>query len=57
MAHFAELDEDNIVIHLHVIGNDIPTSDGPLGDNDIFLDPKLQLQVLPVTTVKRRVEA
>ena len=38
MAHFAELDEDNIVIHLHVIGDDTPTSDGPLGDNDMHVD-------------------
>ena len=38
MAHFAELDEDNIVIHLHIIGNDIPTSNGPLGDNDMHVD-------------------
>ena len=50
MAHFAELDEDNIVIHLHVIGNDIPTSDGPLGDNDMHVDGETYCQNLFTTT-------
>ena len=38
MAYFAELDEDNIVIHVHVIGDDIPTSNGNLLDNPKHVD-------------------
>ena len=38
MAHFAELDEDSIVIHRHLIGDDTPTSNGPLGENDMHVD-------------------
>ena len=34
MAHFAELNENNVVTRIVVIGNDIPTSKGPLGEND-----------------------
>ena len=32
MAHFAELDENNIVKRVVVVGNDVPTADGPLGE-------------------------
>jgi len=38
MAHFAELDENNIVKRVVVIGNGVPTSDGPLGENDMHPD-------------------
>jgi hypothetical protein len=38
MAHFAELDENNIVLRVLVVGNDIPTSSGPLGENDMHVD-------------------
>ena len=50
MAHFAELDEDNIVIHLHIIGDDTPTSNGPLGDNDMHVDGETYCQNLFKTT-------
>tara|TARA_R100000781_G_scaffold29729_1_gene21829 strand:+ start:545 stop:1045 length:501 start_codon:yes stop_codon:yes gene_type:complete len=50
MAHFAELDEDNIVIHLHVIGDDTPTSDGPLGNNDMHVDGETYCQNIFKTT-------
>lgn len=50
MAHFAELDEDNIVIHLHVIGDDTPTSDGSLGDNDMHVDGETYCQNIFKTT-------
>jgi hypothetical protein len=38
VAHFAELDENNIVTRVVVVSNDIKTSDGPLGDNDMHID-------------------
>ena len=38
MAHFAKLDENNIVTNVVVIGNGVPTSDGPLGENDMHPD-------------------
>ena len=38
MAHFAELDENNIVLRVVVVGNDINTSAGPLGENDMHVD-------------------
>ena len=38
MAHFAELDENNIVLRVCVVSNDIQTSDGSLGDNDKHVD-------------------
>jgi len=38
MATFAKLDENNIVIQTVKIGNDVPTSDGPLGENDMHVD-------------------
>ena len=38
MAHFAKLDENNIVLQVVVIGDGVPTSDGPLGENDMHPD-------------------
>ena len=38
MAHFAELDENNIVIRDVVVGNDVSTAAGPLGENDMHVD-------------------
>jgi hypothetical protein len=38
MAHFAELDENNIVLRVCVVDNNIQTSDGPLGENDKHID-------------------
>jgi hypothetical protein len=38
MAHFAELDENNIVLRVCVVDNNIQTSDGPLGENDMHID-------------------
>ena len=38
MAHFAELDGSNIVKRVVVVGNDISTSDGPLGTHDMHVD-------------------
>ena len=38
MAHFAKLDENNIVLEVVVIGNDIPTSNGLLAKNDMHPD-------------------
>ena len=38
MAIFAELDQDKIVIRKFVIGDDVPTTDGPLGENDMHPD-------------------
>ena len=38
MAYFAELDGDNKVKRVVVVGNDIPTAAGPLGDNDMHVD-------------------
>jgi hypothetical protein len=38
MAHFAELDENNIVTRVVVVGNDIATAAGPLGENDMHVD-------------------
>lgn len=38
MAHFAELDGNNIVKRVVVVGNDVTTADGPLGDNDMHVD-------------------
>jgi|TARA_R110000796_G_scaffold15673_1_gene49776 hypothetical protein len=35
MAHFAELDRDDNIIRVIVVGNDIDTGDGPLGENDM----------------------
>jgi len=38
MAHFAELDSNNIVQRVIVVGNDVTTAAGPLGDNDMHVD-------------------
>ena len=38
MAHFAELDSNNIVLRVVVVGNDVTTAAGPLGDNDMHVD-------------------
>ena len=38
MAHFAELDENNNVLRVCVVDNNIETSDGPLGENDMHVD-------------------
>jgi hypothetical protein len=38
MANFAELDENNVVLRVVRIGNDVPTSNGPLGENDMHPD-------------------
>jgi hypothetical protein len=41
MAHFAELDENNVVKRVIVVSNNIPTSDGPLGENDMHIDGEI----------------
>ena len=38
MAHFAELDNSNIVTRVVVVGNDVTTAAGPLGTNDMHVD-------------------
>ena len=38
MAHFAELDSNNIVTRVIVVGNDVTTAAGPLGTNDLHVD-------------------
>ena len=38
MAHFAELDNNNIVKRVVVVGNDVTTAAGPLGANDMHVD-------------------
>jgi len=38
MAHFAELDNNNIVTRVVVVGNDVTTAAGPLGTNDMHVD-------------------
>ena len=38
MAHFAELDNNNIVTRVVVVGNDVATAAGPLGENDMHVD-------------------
>ena len=38
MAHFAELDNSNVVKRVVVVGNDITTAAGPLGANDMHVD-------------------
>ena len=38
MAHFAELDSNNVVTRVVVVGNDVTTADGPLGDNPMHVD-------------------
>jgi hypothetical protein len=46
MAHFAKLNENNIVEGVVVIGNDVPTSNGPLGENDMHIDGETYCQNL-----------
>ena len=38
MANFAKLNQDNKVIQMAHVGNDVPTSNGPLGENDKHVD-------------------
>ena len=38
MAHFAHLNSENKVIRISVVSNDIETSDGPLGENEMHVD-------------------
>ena len=38
MAHFAELDGNNVVKRVIVVGNDVTTAAGPLGENDMHVD-------------------
>lgn len=38
MAHFVKLDENNKIVKCVVISNDIPTANGPLGENDMHPD-------------------
>ena len=38
MAHFAELDGNNVVLRVVVVGNDVETAAGPLGENDMHVD-------------------
>jgi len=38
MAHFAELDSNNIVLRVVVVGDKIPANGGILGDNDMHVD-------------------
>ena len=38
MAHFAEIDENNLVTRVIVVSNDIETAAGPLGENDMHVD-------------------
>ena len=38
MAYFAEIDDNNVVTRVVVVGNDISTAAGPLGDNDMHVD-------------------
>ena len=38
MAHFSELDGNNRVTRVVVVGNDVTTAAGPLGSNDMHVD-------------------
>ena len=38
MANFAELNQENIVLRVIVVGDDVPTSNGPLGENPMHID-------------------
>tara|TARA_R110000824_G_scaffold386799_1_gene581848 strand:- start:18 stop:452 length:435 start_codon:yes stop_codon:yes gene_type:complete len=38
MAHFAEIDGQNVVTRVVVVGNDVETAAGPLGLNDMHVD-------------------
>ena len=46
MAHFAKLDENDIVEKVVVVGNDVPTAAGPLGENDMHADGESYCQNL-----------
>lgn len=46
MAHFAKLDENDIVEKVVVVGNDVPTAAGPLGENDMHPDGESYCQNL-----------
>ncbi len=46
MASFAKLDENNVVIQTVRIGDDVPTADGPLGENDKHVDGETYCQNL-----------
>ena len=46
MAHFAKLDENDIVEKVVVVGNDVPTAAGPLGENDMHADGESYCQTL-----------
>jgi len=46
MAHFAKLDENDIVEKVVVVGNDVPTAAGPLGENDMHSDGESYCQNL-----------
>ena len=46
MATFAKLDENNVVIQLVKIGNDVPTANGVLGENDMHIDGETYCQNL-----------
>ena len=41
MAHFAKLDENNIVVNVIVVDNNIETAAGPLGENDMHVDGEI----------------
>ena len=41
MAHFAKIDENNIVTQVIVVANDIPAGSGTLGDNDKHVDGEI----------------
>ena len=38
MAYFAEIDDNNVVTRVVVVGNDVETAAGPLGANDMHVD-------------------
>ena len=46
MAHFAKLDENDIVEKVVVVGNDVSTAAGPLGENDMHADGESYCQNL-----------
>ena len=46
MATFAKLDITNTVTKLIKVGNDVPTSNGPLGENDMHVDGETYCQNL-----------
>ncbi len=46
MAHFAKLDDNNIVQEVVVIGNSVNTAAGPLGENDMHPDGETYCRLL-----------